>query len=654
MAESSSWRLGRLGLGRGQGYENMQVHDEFDASTGGAARDGVSWLLTVLRWAIVAAFIGLGVGFWLLQVAQHEKYRQLAENNHLRTRALSAPRGAVFDRDGRVLVRNRNSLNISLVREQVEDLDGTLGMLAEVARVPLPTLQRIVERQLREPAYSPVVLIRDASLAQVAAVAAHALELPGLFVQQLPTRFYETGQVAAHLFGYVGEVSDAQLATPEFVEVRSGAVVGKSGIERTYNRLLMGVDGARQVVVDSIGREIDTLGERPPLEGRQLQLTLDFDLQEAAEQAFLAAGFNGAAVVLDPRTGEILALVSLPAYDPNAFALGIDIDAWGALNRDRYRPLNNRALQGRYSPGSLFKIAMAVAALEEGIVTADFRVACPGGGRFYGRFYQCHSTHGSVDMREALEKSCNTYFYTLGEKMEIDQIHKWASALGLGELTGIDVPHEVRGLMPSTTWKRERRGEPWYPGETISVAIGQGPVSVTPISLAVMMATVANGGTRVTPHLLKAVNEGKGFDPVPRPVPKSQVTLDPNTLEAVIDGLWNVVNRAGTGGRGGVDGRDVIGKTGTAQVISLQGRLAAGETERDLRDHGWFVFAAPAGAPEIAGVVFGEHNEHGYLSAPIARHVMETYFAKQEGLPRPVLLTPAAPTASAPTVVADQ
>ena len=632
----------------------MHVHDEIGANTGGVARDGVFWLLTVLRWSIVAAFLGLGVGFWLLQVAQHEKYSQLAENNHLRTLALSAPRGAVFDRDGRVLVRNRNSLNISLVREQVEDLDGTLSMLAEVARVPLPTLQRIVERQRREPVYRPVVLIRDASLAQVAAVAAHALELPGLFVQQLPTRFYETGQVAAHLFGYVGQVSDAQLATPDFTDVRRGAIVGKSGIERTYNRLLMGVDGARQVVVDSIGREIDTIGERLPLEGRQLQLTLDFDLQEAAEQAFLAAGFNGAAVVLDPRTGEILALVSLPAYNPNAFALGIDRDAWGALNRDRYRPLNNRALQGRYSPGSLFKIAMAVAALEEGVVSADFRVACLGGGRFYGRFYQCHSTHGSVDMREALEKSCNTYFYTLGEKMEIDQIHKWASALGLGELTGIDLPHEVRGLMPSTRWKRERRGEPWYPGETISVAIGQGPVSVTPISLAVMMATVANGGTRVTPHLLKAVNEGEGFEPVPRPVPQSQVTLDPKTLEAVTDGLWYVVNRAGTGRSGRVDGRDVIGKTGTAQVISLQGRLAAGDSERDLRDHGWFVFAAPAGAPEIAGVVFGEHNEHGYLSSPIARHVMETYFSKKEGLPRPVLPTPPAPVVLAPTTVADQ
>ena len=619
------------------------MRGEIETNGTGGGRDALTLPLTLLRSAVVLAFAALAVEFWLLQVAQHEKYQRLAENNHQRTIALNAPRGVVFDRDGRVLVENRYSLNVSLVREQVEDLEATIALLAEVSGVPSSELWSVVERYRRDPAYRPIVLIRDASLGQVAAVAAHALELPGLFVQQLPTRYYPAGDGAAHLFGYVGEVSDTQLATAEFQNVRSGTVVGKSGIEQSYNQLLMGRDGARRVVVDSIGREVDTIGEVAPDEGRQLQLTLDYDLQQAAEDAFEVAGFDGAAVLLDPRSGEILSLVSVPAYDPNAFALGIDLDTWNALNQDTRRPLNNRALQGRYSPGSTFKIAMAVAALEEGIVTPDFRVACRGGGTFYGRFYQCHTTHGSVDMREALERSCNTYFYTLGEVMEIDQIHKWATALGLGELSGIDLPHEVQGLMPSSVWKREARGEPWYPGETISVAIGQGPVSVTPISLAVMMATVANGGTRVTPHLLKAVNDGSGWIPAPPPLPRSAVSLDPATLGAVTDGLWYVVNRAGTGRRGRIEGRDVIGKTGTAQVISLQGRLAAGDADRDLRDHGLFVFAAPAGAPEIAGVVFGEHSEHGYLAAPIAKHVMETYFAKKEGRPRPVLPLPATP-----------
>ena len=605
-------------------------------------RDSMGLPLALLRSVVVLAFVGLGVAFWSLQVGQHERYRQLAENNHRRTVGLRAPRGNVFDRDGRVLVKNRNSLNISLVREQVEDLDSTITLLSEVTAVPVDALWSVVERHRREPAYQPIVLVRDATIGQVSAVAAHAIELPGLFVQELPARHYEADKVAAHLFGYVGEVSDAQLATVEFKDVRSGTVVGKSGIESAYNQLLMGTDGVRQVVVDAIGREIDTVGEIAPAEGRQLQLTLDYDLQEAAESAFELAGFDGAAVVLDPRSGEILSLVSLPAYDPNAFAMGIDTATWTGLNDDARLPLNNRALQNKYPPGSIFKIAMAVAALEEGVVTADFRVPCNGGGTFYGSWRQCHATHGTVDMREALEKSCNTYFYTLGEMMEIDQIHQWATALGLGELSGIDLPYEVQGLVPSVAWKREARGEPWYPGETISVAIGQGQVTVTPLSLAVMMATVANGGTRVRPHLLKAVNDGDGWIPVQPPGPLSQVQLSPETLSAVTEGLWNVVNRAGTGGRGRIEGRDVIGKTGTAQVISLEGRAAAGDDKR-FRDHGWFVFAAPADAPEIAGVVFGEHNEHGYLSAPIAKHVMETYFAKQEGRPLPVLPLPEAP-----------
>ena len=619
-----------------------------------APRDSLAVLLAMWRWGIVLVFAGLAAGFWWLQVVQYDKYLQHAEDNHQRTLVLSAPRGAVLDRDGRVLAENRNSLNITLSREQAEDLEGTVALLADLSGVPLSELRAIVERHRRDPPFRPVVLIRDAAFDQVAAVAAHARELPGIYVQQLPVRFYPAGEVAAHILGYVGEVSEAQMATPEFEGVRRGAIVGKSGIERNYNRLLMGRDGARRVVVDNVGREIRVLDERLPLEGRQIQLTLDYDLQEAAEDAFGDAGFNGSAVFLDPRSGEILALVSRPAYDPNVFARGIDGETWGRLNRDRLRPLNHRALQGRYSPGSTFKVAMAVAALEEGVVTPDFRVACRGGRFVHGRFFRCHSTHGSVDMREALEKSCNSYFYALGEKMEIDQIHKWGTALGLGELSGVDLPHEVQGLMPSTAWKRERRGERWYPGETISVAIGQGAVSVTPISLAVMMATVANGGTRVTPHLLAAVNEGQGFERVRRPVPRSRVSISPTTLDVVTEGLWFVVNRAGTGRRGRIYGRDVMGKTGTAQVISLQGRAAAaGSSEQDLRDHGWFVFAAPAGAPEIAGAVFGEHNEHGYLSAPIARHVLETYFAKKEGRPRPTLPVP--PFARrAPAAVADQ
>jgi penicillin-binding protein 2 len=286
---------------------------------------------------------------------------------------------------------------------------------------------------------------------------------------------------------------------------------------------------------------------------------------------------------------------------------------------------------------------VAVAALEEGIITPDFRVNCHGSAVFYGRSFQCwkRGGHGSVDLRHALEQSCNVYYYTIGNMLGVDKIHKWATLLGLGEKTGIDLPNEVEGLVPSTEWKRQRYNEKWYAGETISVSIGQGAVSITPISQAVMISTVANGGTRFMPHLLKAIDEGSGWKPVQPPPPKSRVQLKPETIAAVHDGLYLVVNGAGTGGRARIPGRDVSGKTGTAQVISLQGgRKAAGRTDRDLRDHGWFVFFAPRDNPEIAGVIFGEHNEHGATSAPIAKYVMETYFAKKDGLPLPKLAMP--------------
>ena len=610
-----------------------------------ADRDNSRQLFLAFQIGAALVFVVLAVSFWNFQIGQHTRFSEMAENNHQRTLPLRAPRGIVFDRDGRVLVENRYSLNISLVRERVEDLDEALGLLARVTNIPVASVYDVIERNPLVPDHRPLIIIRDASMSQVAAVTARRLELPGVVVEQVPTRYYPSNTMASHLFGYVGEVTDTQLREAADTRVRIGAIVGQSGVEQRYNELLMGDDGERHVVVNSVGREIEMIDEVPPDSGRQIQLTLDYDLQKAAETAFEAEGYAGSAVVIDPQTGEVLSLVSLPAYDPNDFALGIDSETWSSLNSDALRPLQNRALQGRYPPGSTFKIVMAAAGLEEGVITPDFKVACRGGGTFFRRFYRCHSTHGMVGLDEALEKSCNTYFYTVGNMLDVDVINRWSAAFGLGVMSGIDLPHEVQGLVPSREWKRERFGEPWYPGETISVAIGQGAVAVTPISMAVMMATAANGGTRVTPRLLKAVSEdGEGWQEVEPPQVSSSVAMRPETVEALRRGLWMVVNRDGTGGRARIEGRDVMGKSGTAQVVSLSGRAAAEDAEADLRDHGWFVFAAPRDNPQIAGVVFAEHADHGYLAAPIARHIMETFFAKQDGAPLPVLGAPVEPT----------
>ena len=366
-------------------------------------------LIALFQGGVVLVFVILLGAFWNFQVGQHERFLEMAENNHQRRLSLRAPRGVLFDRNDRVLVENRHSLNISLVRERVSDLTETLRRLSEVVAVNESELWRVLERQQNEPLYRPVVLVPDATLSQVSAVSARSLELPGVVVEQTPARYYPTDHLAAHSFGYVGEVTAAQLSLDAFKDTQTGDIVGQAGLEQIYNQLLMGVDGSRHVVVNSQGREIETIGEVKPLEGAALKLTIDYDLQRAAEEAFQLAGFDGAAVVLDPQNGEVLSLVSLPAYDPNAFATGINRDDWSRLNNNQLNPLQNRALRGRYSPGSTFKIAMAVAALEEGVIDQDFKVACGGGATFYGRFYRCHTTHGTVALDEALEKSCNTY-----------------------------------------------------------------------------------------------------------------------------------------------------------------------------------------------------------------------------------------------------
>ena len=601
-------------------------------------RRNLSLRLSGMQAVVAMLFAALAVAFWVFQVAQHQKFDEMAENNHRRRLPLPAPRGVLFDRHGKVLVENQNTFNIALDREQSGNIADTLRLVAAATGADEATMHETVNRRRREPSYRPIVLVENATMEQVIAVKARRLELPGIIAQEVPARQYPQSEMGAHLFGYVSEASEADLAKPEYAGAESGSMVGKAGIEQSYNKLLMGKDGDRLVFVNSKGREMDEASVNNPIEGRRVQLTIDADVQRATEEGFAHFGYNGAAVILDPRSGEVLSFTSLPAYNPNQFAGGINLEDWNSLLNNDLKPLQNRALQGRYSPGSTFKIAVAAAALEEGVASPDFRVFCPGGGTFYGRFFQCHlkGGHGSVDMRHAIEKSCNTYFYTLGKMLEVDRIHKWASLLGLGERSGIDLPGELKGLVPSTEWKRQVMRERWYPGETISVSIGQGQVNVTPISLAVMMMTIANGGTRYTPHVVKAVDEGNGWQPVPAPPPQSVVKMKDSTVSALHEGLWMVVNAAGTGGRARMPGFNVAGKTGTAQVISLQGAKAA-KGKMDVRDHGWFVFFAPHDKPEIAGVIFAEHAEHGYLGAPIAKYAMETYFAKKEGRPLPTL-----------------
>ena len=614
-------------------------------------RRSFSIRLTIIKAAVILVFSALAVAFWWFQVARHEEFAARADANHLRTISLRAPRGVLFDRNGQVMVQNQHIYIISILREQTDDIDATLQRLADITGADLAEMQEAVRRRAREPVFRPIPVIENASLVQVVRVKARQIELPAVLVQEVPTRKYPDDALAAHVFGYVGEVNEAQLARPEFATLSPGDIVGHSGIELALNSLLMGRDGARYVVVDSRGREIEVEGEQAPVDGQRVMLTIDLDMQKALEEAFRHYDYWGAAAFIDPANGDVLAMTSLPAYDPNAFAVGIDQETWTSLNKDPLKPLTNRLIQGTYPPGSTFKILMAIVGLQEGLIEPSTRVHCSGGGVFYGRYFQCHNTHGTVDLRRAIEKSCNVYFYTIGAKLgnKIDIIHKWAERFGLVGRTGIDLPNEVPSFVASSEWSRRVREQPWYPGETVSVAIGQGAVAVTPMALAMFAATVANGGTLYEPNLVKATWDGQQWEEVERPEPRSRAKMNPEHVKAVHEGMWMVVNAAGTGGRARMEGYNVAGKTGTAQAnISLDNLARLGpEARRRFRDHGWWIFYAPAGEPEVAGVVFTENSEHGYLSAPIAKHVLETYFAKKEGRPLPSLTPPTVPTAPA-------
>ena len=603
-------------------------------------RRRVSARVGVLQGAVIVCFAALAICFWVLQVVQTDKFVEMANSNYQRTLPLRAPRGVLYDRDGRVLVENRDSFTISIDRESAKHLSETAAKVSTLLGLDLAEVLDIIDRHVRTDSavYRPIVIVQDATTEQVFRLRSRKKELPEILIEEVPTRQYPSEALAAHLFGYVGLASEKQLGDG----INQGSIIGQQGVEQAYNKLLMGRDGKLRVVVNSVGREIDQLEKIPPTEGSRVQLTIDYDIQKSVEDAFKSASDAnltdaGAAVVLDPRTGEVLAFTSQPAFDPNAFASGVDRATWAALNKDELLPLNNRALRGNYSPGSTFKMAVGLAALEEGAITPDFSVFCGGGANFYGRTFKCWKKggHGRIDLRHAIEQSCDVFFYTVANMIGVDKIHKWASLLGLGEMSGIDLPHELVGLVPSTEWKQRVKGEKWYAGETISVGIGQGAVAVTPVSMAVYAATLANGGTRITPHVIKAGDEGKGFEPVPAPPPHSQVDLDPQKVQAIRDGMWMVVNAGGTGGRARVEGHDVAGKTGTSQVISNEGRAAAARSGKDLRDNAWFIFFAPRDNPEIAGIVFLEHGMHGPNAASVAHHILDTFFAKKDKRPLP-------------------
>jgi penicillin-binding protein 2 len=607
------------------------------------ARDSKDWLeerrLTI-RITIVQVLFGSALAvylmtFWYLQVVRTDYYTRLSDSNHLRRVILQPQRGLIADADDRPLVSNRIAFNITLLREKAEDLPGLMPTLARALDVPEDTLRERLARYRGRPRFEPVVLKEDVDLRDVAMVESRRLELPMLSVAIESRRDYPHGPLAAHALGYVGEATEEQVRRAVERDYDLGDLVGKAGIERQYDDDLRGAKGWKEVVVNSHGREMEEVGEgRPATPGRPLQVTIDLDLQQALETAY--GEELGSAVFIDPRSGDVLAMISRPAFDPNVFARRFSHDVWASLIGDPRHPLQDRVSLSKFAPGSVFKVAMAIAALEEHVATPSRIDHCNGSYRFGERTFQCWGIrkggHGTIGMRDAIIHSCNVYFYRLGNDMGIARISKWAHLLGFGQPTEIDLPHEETGTVPDADWKRKAvpRDPTWHPGETISVSIGQGALEVTPLQMAVFAATIGNGGTVHRPRLVKsqAGSEGAG-DEAGRPGVVRTVPLSASTLAVIKDAMWGVVNE-GTGTRARLDGMEVCAKTGTAQVFKASRDVDADKLPKEKRDHAWFVGFAPKDDPQIAFAVFVQNGGHGgTVAAPIARAVLERFFAKR-------------------------
>lgn len=574
---------------------------------------------------VAAALVVVGGGLWHLQLVRGGHYAELAENNRVRRLAIRAPRGVILDQAGRPLVENTPSYNLMIDRSRAEDLGSSLGFAAELLERPVEELTGNLAKARQQPDYQPIPLARNLTLAEVARFSALALERPEFEIDVGHLRLYRHGPQMAHVVGYLGEVTEGDMERAKSGEAPRyllGELIGKKGVEQTYDVSLRGAGGQRAVVVDSRGKLIREYGRREADPGEPLRLTLDLDLQQAAERAM--RGQVGAIVALDPRNGAVRAMVSTPSYDPNLFARGIQPAQWRQLIEDDRDPLQNRAIQNAHSPGSVFKIYMAGAGLQEGIITPATRVHCGGATVMYGRRFKCWRPggHGSVDLRRAIAQSCNVYFYHLGRELGIERIAKYAKGFGLGTTSGIELAGEVPALVPSEAWSQRQRGHKWYPGETISVAIGQGLINTTPIQIARATAAIANGGWLVTPHLVEGrVDAGD----------RQRVPIDPEHLQVVREGMHGVMSPGGTAyWRARIEGVEYGGKTGTVQVV---GGLTTDNTDRPwkLRDHGWFASFAPIEEPQLVVVVFAEHGGGGSLAAsPIAKEIYEEFFDIRE------------------------
>jgi penicillin-binding protein 2 len=572
--------------------------------------------LAAFQYVAVGVFLFLIWGFWQLQIKSPEIYNERAERNRIKARPIVAPRGKILDRDGRVIVDNHSTWSLILSRENLKTEH--LHEIADGLHLDYDDLLRTVNKYRNRPRYETITIKDELTPADLAFVDSHRDQetYPEMELIESQRRLYPENGILAHTIGYTGEISEAELDNPDYAKYSQGEIIGKFGLEKQYNDTLMGVDGERQSVVDNLGKERQVLGIKPAKPGKNLQLTIDLDLQVVAELAL--GDRRGSLVALDPNTGEILAMASHPTFDPNKFAVRIKTKDWKELTKDPGNPLLNRAIQAQWAPGSTFKPLVALAGLESGSIDEDTPFQCYGGATFFGHFYGCWGHHGTVTLHKGITQSCDAYFYNVGMKTGIDNVAFYAHQAGLGARSGIDLPSEAAGVVPSPEWKLRTQRQKWYAGDMVSVGIGQGATTVTPLQLARAIGGIGVGGVWQVPHLAKSLTGT---------AQPHEWALSADNVKRVVYGMYGVVNEGGTGVRARLPGIDVCGKTGSAQVATE----AYEKLHPEVKDNAWFVAFAPCYKPEIViAVLWEDCGLHGQFAAPIARDVMVSYFNKKE------------------------
>jgi penicillin-binding protein 2 len=554
--------------------------------------------------------------YWKIQILDHKKYIIQATRNWIREANLPAQRGLIKDRNGVILAENRASFNVSLIRENCKNLSLSIKKISRLLNIDEKILKDRINQYRFYPKFRPIIIKENLKTEEIIKIEALKVEFPELVIQFEPKRFYPFNEIGAHVIGYVQEASKRELENSKLRNLKIGDIIGKTGIEKYYEQILRGKEGKVKKVVDSRGRLVRILNRKEPISGKNLSLTIDFDLQKKAQQ--LLAGREGAIVAIEPKSGEVLALISSPSYDPNKFVQRFNQDEWNKLINNPKSPLENRATRGLYAPGSIFKLTLALAGLEKGTINLGSSFFCSGKAIFFGKEFLCWNPggHGKVNIFNAIRHSCNIYFYNLGKLLGVDAINYWAHELGYGNITGIDLPGEKKGLIPSPEWKKKISQNPWFPGETITISIGQGPILVTPLQVAVHTAIIANRGEKIIPHLLKSDSKRK--------YSLKRINIKREYFEEVIRGMWEAVNLRGTGRLAKLEGLNICGKTGSTEIVGKKNNI-----KEKIKTHSWFTGFAPRDNPQIVITVIVEYGGlGGETAAPLARELFKFFWKK--------------------------